>query len=1114
LIHVLADPFEIRQWNSDGLPSDNLSIENAILVTRGRRWPLMIDPQDQANRWIRTKEARNGLKVIKLTDGNFLRTLENCIRIGMPVLCEEIGETLDPSLEPILLKQTFTSGGRLLIRLGDSDVDYDKNFRFYMTTKMANPHYLPEVCIKVTIINFTVTKSGLEDQLLGDVVRLERPDLEEQRNKLIVRINSDKNQLNAIEDRILKLLFNSEGNILDDEVLINTLNESKVTSGIITNRLIEAEKTEEEITTAREKYRSVATRGSVMYFVVASLAEMDPMYQYSLKYFTQLFNTCIENSPKVDTLEERLELLLTRCTSTVYANVARGLFEKDKLVFSFMICTDIMRQGGKISDIEWNFFLRGSTGVDGSYPPKPEKAQWLSDQDWKSCCDLENNVPSMKGFSELITSKHFKCTIGKFSIDINPDQCETYTSGDTEQQAAEDSLEARLTNFQRLILVKCFREEKVTFAITEFVCVEQGKEFVESPAVDLQLLYEDMSSTIPLVFVLSTGSDPMNAFLRFAKDMNYTKRIHAISLGQGQGPVAEKLIAGAVKNGDWVFLQNCHLAASWMLAMENLVKQLSAPEAGVHPDYRLFLSSMPAKCFPVSILQNSIKVTNEPPKGLRANVRRAFGEMQPEAFETHALGNTWRKLVFGLCFFHAIIQERKKFGPLGWNIKYEFNDPDRECCLENLKIFVEDDEIPWDALIFITGWITYGGRVTDAWDQRCLQTILTRFFSPPTLQKDYTFSESGIYYAPDSPLLHDYRHYIDQLPLSDDPEIFGMHENANLAFQIQETQNMIRTILEVQPRLASGGSGKTSDEIVFELSESILGKLPDKLDMEQAHKTLLVPDSKGRLNSLTTVLGQEVDRFNNLLKVIKNSLEQLQKAIKGLVVMSLELDCVYNSFINNQVPDMWANAAYPSLKPLAGWVKDLVLRTCFIQNWIEHGLPKSFWLSGFFFPQGFLTGTLQNHARKYSQPIDQLSFHFDVKPVYRLQEDVAEAVAKLGHGETLEMDNELETPEDGVLVHGLFLEAAKWNMEDMVLGESLFGEMTSPLPVLHMEPKMNFTPDATKYVCPLYKTALRAGTLSTTGHSTNFVVAVYLPSSKDQDHWISKGTALLCQLNE
>lgn len=169
-------------------------------------------------------ENKNGLKIIKLTDGNFLRTLENCIGIGMPVLCEDVGEFLDPALEPILLKQTFMQGGRLLIRLGDSDIDYEK--KFSITTNMSNPHYHPEVCIKVTIINFTVTKSGLEDQLLSEVVRLKRPELEEQRNQLITKINTDKNQLKATEDRILLLLFESGGNILDNEEL-NTLNDSR-----------------------------------------------------------------------------------------------------------------------------------------------------------------------------------------------------------------------------------------------------------------------------------------------------------------------------------------------------------------------------------------------------------------------------------------------------------------------------------------------------------------------------------------------------------------------------------------------------------------------------------------------------------------------------------------------------------------------------------------------------------------------------------------------------------------------------------------------------------------------------------------------------------------------
>lgn len=167
VITVLADPYEIRMWNTFGLPRDNISTENAILVTKGARWPLMIDPQEQANRWIRNMEAENNLKICKLTDSNYMRILEGCIRIGTPCLLEEVGEALDPTLTPILLKQTFVQGGRLMIRLGDTDVEYDNNFKFYITTKLGNPHYLPEICILVTLVNFTVSPSGLEDQLLA-----------------------------------------------------------------------------------------------------------------------------------------------------------------------------------------------------------------------------------------------------------------------------------------------------------------------------------------------------------------------------------------------------------------------------------------------------------------------------------------------------------------------------------------------------------------------------------------------------------------------------------------------------------------------------------------------------------------------------------------------------------------------------------------------------------------------------------------------------------------------------------------------------------------------------------------------------------------------------------
>ncbi|XP_062296546.1 dynein axonemal heavy chain 6 [Scomber scombrus] len=1122
LINILGDPYVIRQWNTEGLPRDTVSTENGILVTEGRRWPLMIDPQDQANRWIRSKEAKHGLKVIKLTDPNFLRTLENAIRMGMPVLLEELKENLDPALEPILLKQTFVAGGRTLIRLGDSDIDYDKNFRFYMTTKMANPHYLPEVCIKVTIINFTVTKSGLEDQLLSDVVRLESPHLEEQRNELIVRINADRNQLKDIEDRILKLLFTSEGNILDNEELVKTLQESKVTSETIKHRLEEAEATEVMINSARERYRPVATRGSVLYFVIASLSEIDSMYQFSLKYFKQLFNSTIETSEKSSVLEERLQILLDQILLNSYINVSRGLFEQHKLIYSFMLCVEIMKECDEISDAEWQHFLSAAASLEKDYAERPD-VPWLSDFDWRTCCELEDTLPCFKGISEEITRTHIYIEFGRFQASINPENWEGYVSelpplGESKEGKQESGIRGywneRLGTFQKLVLIKSFMEEKVVFAATEFVIVNLGKQFVENPPVDLANLYNDMSPTTPLVFILSTGSDPMGAFQRFAKERGCLDRVESISLGQGQGPIAEKMIKAALKSGKWVFLQNCHLAVSWLLDMEELIKTFTDPDTSIDENFRLFLSSMPTKVFPVTVLQNSVKVTNEPPKGLRANMRRAFTEISSNFFEDHVLERQWRKILFGVCFFHAIIQERKKFGPLGWNIRYEFNDSDRECALLNLNLYCKDGTIPWDALIYITGEITYGGRVTDAWDQRCLRTILKGFFSPPTLKPDYTYSCSGIYYAPEADKLEQYKKYIESLPIIDDPEVFGMHSNANLAFQRQETVTLINTIMDVNPRSSAQHGAKSNDDIVCELAESILAKLPERLDMDEAVETLFVRDENGRLNSLTTVLGQETDRFNNLLKVLRISLITLKKAIAGLVVMSEEMDRIYNSFLKNQVPTHWTNSAYPSLKTLASWVRDLALRISFIQFWITRGQPKSFWISGFFFPQGFLTGVLQNHARHYNLPIDELNFRFNMVPAYRDQAAVCEALRTLTINDKLDMDEELPETEDGVLVHGMFMDASRWDDDNMAIEDALPRVMNAILPVVHFEPQQNYVPEPDLYHAPLYKTSARAGTLSTTGHSTNFVVTVMLPSKRPSDYWISKASALLCQLDD
>ena len=272
---------------------------------------------------------------------------------------------------------------------------------------------------------------------------------------------------------------------------------------------------------------------------------------------------------------------------------------------------------------------------------------------------------------------------------------------------------------------------------------KMGQRFVEPPPFDLMSCYKDSNLLTPLVFVLSKGSDPTKAFTEFATKLKMDRKVRMLSLGQGQGPKAVKMIEEAVQKGNWVLLQNCHLYVSWLQELERICESFS-PE-GVHKEFRLWLSSMPTEAFPVSILQSAVKMTNEPPKGLKANLRNAYYKLNNDSLNVTKSPDIYKKLLFGLSFFHAVVQERRIFGPLGWNIPYEFNDTDLDISKGQLELFLDQyDDVPWRVLNFLTSYINYGGRVTDYIDLRTIDVIIKSFFQPSLLESGYKFDTEGV----------------------------------------------------------------------------------------------------------------------------------------------------------------------------------------------------------------------------------------------------------------------------------------------------------------------------------------------------------------------------------
>ena len=603
IISFLVDVGTIGDWNMQGLPTDPLSTQNGILVTKSTRYPLLIDPQGQALSWIVKKESANlpnwnGQYLVNLSDPKLKDKLEFTMSDGKSLIIVGVEDEIDPMLDPVLEKQIIKKGSKMFINVSDRLMDYDDKFMLYFITRLPNPSFSPELQAKTTLIDFTVTQKGLEEQLLGKVIGKEQKALEEQLSQVLEEVNANTKSLMQLDASLLERLTCNSGDLLEDEELVAVLANTKTKAAEVNAKLIAADETRTNIAEKREQFRPAATRGAVLYFSIVEIGMVNVMYQTSLAQFLELFMGSMDKAEKATLASKRVANIIETMTYTTYRYINRGLYESDKLIFILLLSFKILLTAQLVKSSDLTLFLRGGAALDiNTVRKKP--FPWMSNDVWLNVVELSQRN---KFFSYLIEDIIANDAMWKRWYEDN--EPERMAIPDYEQKFREQS---DIGPFLKLLLVRCLRVDRSILSCKDFLknTKEMGPMYVEPVTDTIEMIYDQMTPDVPVIFLLSRGADPTESIEILCRKKKFPSPA-VISLGEGQEPVALKAINAGVVSGTWVLLQNCELGLGLMNDMETIINKL---KTNMDPNFRLFITALPHPEFPLGLLQMCTKVT-------------------------------------------------------------------------------------------------------------------------------------------------------------------------------------------------------------------------------------------------------------------------------------------------------------------------------------------------------------------------------------------------------------------------------------------------------------------------------------------------------------------------
>ncbi|XP_063840903.1 LOW QUALITY PROTEIN: cytoplasmic dynein 2 heavy chain 1-like [Scylla paramamosain] len=958
LRRFLSSEREQLQWKAEGLPSDQLSIENALVILQNGMCPFLIDPSSRATTWVREHLRESTVEVTTQQDPKFVTTLELAVRFGKTLIIQDVDQ-VEPLLFPLLRGDLVSQGPRYVVELGEKILDYNENFRLFLATRSPESQLPPNVASVLAIINFTTTRAGLQGQLLAATLQVEKPELEVRRTDLLRQEEDLKIQLVTLEDQLLTSLAESQGNILENKELLASLEQAKSSAATIESSLKESVSLQKSLENERKAYLPLAEAAANLYFVISDLSKLNNMYRFSLNAFQSLFHKALQIPQDGSGTEQRITSLQRTLVDLVYSYVSRSLFKADRLMFALHLVHGMYPE--LFQDKEWEA-LTGQVVTDvraDTTEMKDALPKWIDEERTSSVLLLKQTFPSLYESLKLDD-------LSVWSGFARSSHCEM----DIPVQLAQ-----KTSAFQQLLIIQAIRPDRLQSAMINFASRALGMKELSPPALNLRRLLPETSATEPILIIISPGADPSQELFDLVRSTVGPSSYQEVAMGQGQSERAVRLIKECATSGHWLCLKNLHLVTAWLPFLE---KELNGLEP--HKDFRLWLTAEPHVKFTPIILQTSLKITYEAPAGVKKNLQRTYDSWSPELV---ARGNNVNRAqaLFVLAWFHAVVQERRTYIPQGWSKFYEFSLADLKAGCDILdRLFKQEGsgDVKWNFVHGLFENAIYGGRVDNIWDGKVLSAYLQIFFNNemvggrrPTatqLIKNFTLPTTVNY--------QDYATLIKSLPEEDDPSYFGLPSNIERSWQ-RIVSSQVISQLKVLMRSPELASRFDREKWHSQLSPvlSLWKKLNQGANLIQGKVAVPGPTVDCPVKAFV-----QLEQYTAVLSVQKvhRSLAALSKVIRGTLLLTTEVQKLAESLLRQETPGSWLKLWDGPEDPLE-YLRSLVRRALGIGRWVAKSdqgnlLREPLDLSELLHPATFLNALRQLTAREYKTSMDNLEF--------------------------------------------------------------------------------------------------------------------------------------------